>query len=80
MASKFPFCIPFDLINAIKVLAADAEAPHFEIPIVNERLGIDESIVVDFEKFESVALICRWTEVVGFIIMLVNRTRGLIKG
>lgn len=80
LGSKFPFCIPFDLINCIKILVADREAPYIEIPFKIERLGIDEKIVIDFSKFESVAKVFRWCETLGFIGFLVIKTRGLIKG
>ena len=80
LANKFPFCIPFDLINAIKMLGADAEAPYFEIPIVNERLGINEVIVIDFAPFEVVASVCRVVETFIFMVTLILLTRDKIKG
>jgi hypothetical protein len=80
MASKFPFCIPYDLVNCIRVLAAKPEAPYVSIPIKNERLGWNNSINIDFSKFESIAAICRYGETLMFIGILITKTRGLIKG
>lgn len=80
LSNKFPFCIPFDLIDAISMLGAKAEAPKIVIPIVNERLGIDEEIVIDFAQFESVAVVCRTTFSIGFLISLIVLTRKIVKG
>ena len=80
LSNKFPFCIPFDLISAISMLGAEAEAPYIEIPIRNERLGIDEKLVIDFAPFEEVAEVCRITMTVGFVISLILITRKIVKG
>lgn len=80
LSDRFPFCIPFDLIDLIGVFAADPVTPYIEIPFVFERLGIDEKIVIDFSEFETVAEICRWIERIGFIGFLVIKTRNLVKG
>lgn len=80
IAGKFPFCIPFDLINMMQLLTADREAPCFVFPFKNEDLGIDEEFVLDLSEFEDIAKICRTCEVIGFIIFLTMKTRSLIKG
>ncbi len=33
LATKFPFCIPFDFIRILSVLCADPKAPVFVIPL-----------------------------------------------
>lgn len=74
----FPFCIPFDIYRCIKVLCADAEAPRWEFPFVIKSLGINESIVLDMSKYESVAKICRWVETLIFIYGLAAKTKAFM--
>lgn len=78
----FPFCIPFDLVNAVKVLNAPAVVPKFVIPFkVNyKNVKIDEKFIVDMGQFDSVIRIMRIGEVLLFIIGLAFVTRGLIRG
>ncbi|MFW5629637.1 MAG: hypothetical protein ACOCNB_02470, partial [Acetivibrio ethanolgignens] len=78
--NKFPFCIPFDLINAVRVLQAPGKAPVFKIPFQFKRLNIDETVVIDMGQFEELAKICRYFFTLLFILGLVLLTRGLIKG
>lgn len=78
---KFPFCIPFDLIDLVSALDADPEAPKFTIPIIkNEKYGWDYSIDVDWSDFDVVAKVCRSVEVFCFIGFLILKTRSLIRG
>lgn len=74
----FPFCIPFDIYRCIKVLCADAEAPRWEFPFVIQSLGINETIVLDMSKYESVAKICRWVETLIFIYGLAAKTKAFM--
>ena len=41
IASKFPFCIPFDLIRIMSVLGADPVAPVFRIPISTDMKNLE---------------------------------------
>lgn len=74
----FPFCIPFDVARCIALLCAEPEAPRIEYPFRIERWGIDETIVLDMARFESVAAVSRWCETLGFIFFLVTKTRALM--
>lgn len=76
----FPFCIPFDLINCIKLLSATGEAPCWEFPFRVPMLGLEDTIVIDLAKWDSVAVICRWGETLIFIGFLVSKTRAFTKG
>ncbi len=80
LGSKFPFCIPYDLINLISVFEAEPVTPKFEIPFVFEKWGINESITIDLSIFDNIAKIFRTFETLGFIGFLIMKTRGLIKG
>lgn len=78
----FPFCIPFDLIHALKILSADPETPYFEIPVKIHSFGIDVdyTFVLDFQQFDMIAKALRTAETLGFIVLLIWVTRDLIKG
>lgn len=80
LTSLFPFCIPFDLINCIRMLAATGAAPHWEFSFYVPVLGLEETIVVDLSKWDAIAAICRSTETLLFIGLLISRTRDLIRG
>lgn len=74
----FPFCIPFDLFRCIKVLCATPEAPRWEFPFKFERWGIDETIVLDLEKFDNIAAISRWIETLIFMWGLASKTKAFM--
>jgi hypothetical protein len=75
LLDKFPFCIPADIFRCVAVLSADPVAPYWEFPFKFERWGIDETIVLDMSKFDSVAAISRWVETLCFIYILANKTK-----
>lgn len=79
---KFPFCVPWDVVNMVKSMSAEAVAPKWDIPFVlkNKYINIDEHIIVDFSKFEQWAVIVRWFFRLIFIAGLVILTRYIIKG
>lgn len=82
LSEYFPFCVPFDLIRAFKLLTAEAEAPYWEIPFHVEFLGytIDYTFVIDMSKFEVLAEIFRLCETIGFCVGLILLTRNIIRG
>lgn len=41
IATKFPFCIPFDLVRIMSVLGADPVAPVFRIPISTDPKNLE---------------------------------------
>lgn len=77
----FPFCIPFDLIDFINSLKADPVAPRWTLSasFLGERFA-SNSIVIDLSKYNSLAALCRKTELLLFIISLILITRNIIKG
>lgn len=74
VTGRFPFCIPADILVLMQVLAHEPEAPHFEVPIVLERWGIDEKLVIDFSEFEYVSKICRTFLTIAWCFSLMNMT------
>lgn len=73
----FPFCIPFDIYNLLRVLAAAPETPVFEwrfwIPHV-----CDETIEIDLSGFDTLAALLRTFEVGLFCLGLALMTKRLI--
>lgn len=74
----FPFCIPFDIYDMIKLLKAEPKAPSFEwkfyIPDV-----CDELIVIDLSIFDDVAKVGRTMFLLLFCVGLGFATKNLIK-
>lgn len=79
LSEKFPFCLPFDLIDMFKRLRADPETPHFEIPIKVPALNYDNVLVIDLSRFDGIAKLLRTLLSISFIITLIVGTRNLIK-
>lgn len=80
--SKFPFCIPWDLMAAFKLIAAPAEAPHFEVDFLaplNINWQGETSVAFDMADYPMIGQVCRWCFTVEFCIMLALATRKLIK-
>lgn len=72
----FPFCIPFDLYEIVKVLNVEGrKAPHitFTFPV-----GDGWEIDVDLSAYDSVAALLRTLELLVFIVGLAVATRSLI--
>lgn len=78
--TKFPFCIPYDLYSCFAILYKDPKELYFEIPYKMSSLGIDDKLVIDLRKFDSLVLIVRYLSLIGFVIFLTLKTRDLIKG
>lgn len=73
----FPFCIPFDLMSFLGVLAADPKAPAFDWPITYPTLSgsATYTLHIDLSDFDPVAKIVRDMECLGFIMGLIMITR-----
>lgn len=82
LTTVFPFCIPFDLVRAFKVLSVEGEAPVYELPlqIDYKYIHIDESWSIDMSDFSSVIQIVRIMETLAFIVALILLTRNIIRG
>lgn len=82
-ATKFPFCIPFDIIHLFSGFSALAEAPEFHFIVLPENsfgLQNDEfSIDVDFEDFNVIVQLLRFFIAVGFLLWLMVITNHLIQ-
>lgn len=75
--SRFPTSIPWDIVAIIGVFSATPETPYFELPFSIPKLGIDEKIVIDFEKAENLGKLSRSMFEIIFLLFLVIQTRKL---
>lgn len=73
----FPFCLPFDFVKLIKVFNADPKAPSFTLKIFWSKTHSE--IPIDLSNWESVAVVVRSLETIGFIALLIFATGKLIK-
>jgi hypothetical protein len=80
ITKKFPFSLPWDLYGAFKNLVAPAQAPKFVYPFELPRLGIHQSITIDFSGYGTLASISRWGFLLAFVVWLIVITRKMIGG
>ncbi len=80
--SKFPFCIPFDIIYLIRLLMAEREIPRFEIPIAFDYLSFHyrEVFILDFADYDTLVTVFRVMLDLLFCVCLITGTRALIRG
>ena len=84
LVSRFPFSIPWDIVRGIKLVAAPAEAPRWEVdflaPIADRVGGWEGSttVVLDMGEYPIVGQLCRWTSTIGFCLLLAAGTKKLI--
>lgn len=75
---KFPFCIPFDLVDAFELFVAEPETPvwkfSFNIPEINRTVEFE----IDLSMFDDLARLTRLLLMAAFIIALIVGTRSLI--
>lgn len=76
----FPFCIPFDLVDCIRLFSSEPETPKIDFPIHFPIVNVDYTFTIDLKDFDGVAKICRSMFLIMFIIGLVFATRPLIRG
>ncbi len=82
--SKFPFCIPWDVVQAIELLAAPPVTPRWEIDLYGPLQGKwgfhaeTTSIVIDLTPLEPAAVVTRWVSTIMFIYGLASATKRYI--
>lgn len=77
LTKVFPFCIPFDFFNAIKMFSSDASAFVFDINLETEYFTIDHT--VDLTPFRLPILFFRYVVVFWFGFILISRTKDFMK-
>lgn len=74
---KFPFCIPFDMVDSVKQFAATASDYQFRIKLDTQYFQIDHT--VDLTPLALPLAFFRYLVVVWFVWVLMSRTHDLIK-
>lgn len=77
LPDRFPFCIPFDLINSVRVFAASASDFVFRIDLDTSYFSVHHT--VDLAPFAVPIAFFRYTCVLFWIWVLITRTRDLMK-
>lgn len=82
--SKFPFCIPWDMYHAVKLLAAPAKTPYWEIDFlapISGRVGGwrgSTKVVIDMGEYEIIGQVSRWVSTILFCATLISGTKKLV--
>lgn len=77
LTKVFPFCIPFDLYNGVKLFAAQAADFSFDIKLDTAYFKVDHT--VDLTPFKLPIMFFRYIVVFWFSWILISRTRDLMK-
>ena len=80
LSMLFPFCIPFDLIAAFKLLVATPQVPHWEFDWKIPTIGFSHHFVIDLASFNILFLILNKMILLSFIVGLILVTRNIIRG
>lgn len=84
ISTVFPFCLPFDFVRGMKLFAAKPQTPHFEVDLkVPAFLNVPAQtwkVVIDLEKFETLAKISRWLSLISFSFLLIQLSVTIVKG
>ena len=82
ISNKFPFCIPFDLVDSFRILSAEPAEPVFSIPVVidYDYFSYKDSIEIDLTRFDELILLIRFFVLLFYMAGLILATRNLIKG
>lgn len=76
--TKFPFCLPWDLKNAISLLVASPIPPKWTFSFPSNIFIGGGEITVDLAQFEPWAKVSRWAMMIIFNLGLIYATRRLI--
>lgn len=89
IANVFPFCLPFDFYNGVRLFAAQPKTPvfefHIKIPMLSfidsdQEFICDEVIKLDFGKYEKIGRLSRALSTVGFLFCLIFVSTKIVKG
>lgn len=82
LATKFPFCIPFDIIHLFTNFSAEVEAPelHFVVlPANSFNLGNEEFCIdIDFQDYHVIVQLLRFFIAAGFVLWLMVVTNRVL--
>lgn len=74
----FPFCLPWDLVDLVKTLSADPQAPVIDWPMPT-LTGGQQTLHIDLSPWSPVATVLRIGELVAAAIGLIWITKTMIR-
>ena len=80
LSDLFPFCIPFDVYEFVKIMDAEPITPSVTLPLpigIGQNGIVYQDYTVDLTPFNDVAYIFRQLELLAFIIGLAVLTRSM---
>ena len=77
LPDRFPFCIPFDMVKAVKLFAAAAADFVFSIDLDTQYFSVHHT--VDLKPYTVAIAFFRYGCVFWFVWILLSRTRDLMK-
>lgn len=80
VSDRFPFCIPFDFINAFKMFQSEASVPKFKVEFPSQYMIGGGSFEIDFSNFSGIAAILRYFILLVFLTGLIKKTKDLMGG
>ena len=80
LATVFPFCIPFDLVNCIRYFNVAETVPSFTFDFTDTLVPYLGTHTLDFSQFAYLAKILKFFVYSIFVAGLVKATRFLIRG
>ena len=80
LLDRFPFCVPSDLIQGIKLFNATPTTPTWSWNLSVNGTPIQYTWVVSLDKFEKIAQLCRTLLTILFVWGLAKVTRYVIQG
>ena len=82
-ATKFPFCIPFDVYNLVSNLVVEPEAPQFHwlvLPANSFGMTNDDFYIdLDFTPYNFLVQLMRFFIAIGFVVWLMVKTKDLMQ-
>ena len=83
LATKFPFCIPFDIINLFSGFVSEPECPSFHFLVMPaDSFGLDNEDIywdLDFSNYNYLVQLLRFFIAVAFVFWLISITKRIIK-
>lgn len=76
--TKFPFCLPWDVMAIFGVLSAPPAVPYFKLPLEIKSIGFKYELVLDLSEFQTLSDLSRNFFVIIFAMVLVRLTLLMI--
>lgn len=60
LQTKFPFCLPFDVVRILQAFVVPPEAPVISLTFHDPFTDKDYSVTVDLSPWDEIAAVCRF--------------------